>query len=205
MIIKYLNEKHIEKIHLMQSEYFYKTPLDLDIEEYEETFSKSKNKEPIAYGVFLKGELKAYILAVKDTKTNIIHIDDIMCLNPAYILKLLIVFFSENEGVYTAECVDKSNRLLLNFVRNYPKIVDLEYNRFIPNYYGEGYSAYKVKFKINNPLINHKYRIIYEIYKNKKTEKIKTKKIIKKLKEEHIDIGLYENFITRNIKDRNRF
>lgn len=109
---------------------------------------------------FTKGKLECYIAAYEqpEKKTEMgtcIYISDIICTNPAYLKRLLLMFFSEirynqiDTFYFSAEMRETSYRLLKNEKKREKRGITILQERYLPAYYPNGEGAHQVSFIVD--------------------------------------------------------
>ncbi len=141
------------------------------LESLEKRYCNSELRDSICG--FEKGELKCYILASKiHDKEHMrkIYIDDLNCLNPKYLHRLLIIFFKltnpgkEYNVLYCAELREKSYHLLMNRMKRNPQIIELCDDEYLPGYYPNGEDAHRVSFRVHlDNYIRQDWKIYFQM------------------------------------------
>lgn len=109
---------------------------------------------------FTKGKLECYIAAYEkpEKKTEMgtcIYISDIVCTNPAYLKRLLLMFFLEirynwiDSFYFSAEMREASYRLLKNEKKREERRITILQERYLPTYYPNGEGAHQVFFTVD--------------------------------------------------------
>lgn len=165
MYITNLNIKHLEEVAKLEKQ-VYPEELRLGYEDYLNDFKSVPSYQNSSLGVFVNGELKAYIICYYNGAGSY-YISDFVCTNPKMLLPLLITFASaHNHETFEAELRHTSYRMVEHLIKKYPGCIEVREKEKVPAYYLNGEDMYKLKFKIDvNPLIqNPKFLILKQIY-----------------------------------------
>ncbi len=164
-----VSRKYLGAIAELEKE-VYPAELSEGLESLEERYSN----RGLCFSIcgFEKGELKCYILAGYmhgNVSAMEIHIDDLNCLNPKYLHRLLIIFFKlsdvriNQKALYHAELREKSYHLLMNRMKRNPQIIELCSDEYVPGYYPNGENAHIVSFRVHlNAYIKDDWKAFFQ-------------------------------------------
>lgn len=188
----------------------YPEELCLGYDDYLNDFESVGKYNNSSLGVFVNGDLKAYIICYRKKRFSGYYVSDLVCPNPKMLLPLLIAFANDNNGrTLKAEMRYTSYRMMKHILKKYPDFVEVMEEEKVPSYYLNGEDMHQIKFKINADQMgkyNPKFLILKEIYCCKNFQ-VKIKQILYSLYFEHNmsaeEIKKYKSFIMRHIHERN--
>lgn len=209
MYITELNINHLKEVAKLEKE-VYPEELCLGYDDYLNDFKSVGKYNNSSLGVFVNGDLKAYIICYPKKRFGNYYVSDLVCPNPKMLLPLLIAFANDNNRqTLEAEMRYTSYRIIKHILKKYPDFVELMEEEKVPLYYLNGEDMYQIKFKINADQMgkyNPKFLILKEIYCCKNFQ-VEIKKILYSLYFEHNmsaeEIKKYKSFIMRHIHERN--
>lgn len=209
MYITELNINHLKEVAKLEKE-VYPEELCLGYDDYLNDFKSVGKYNNSSLGVFVNGDLKAYIICYPKKRFGNYYVSDLVCPNPKMLLPLLIAFANDNNGqTLEAEMRYTSYRIIKHILKKYPDFVKVIEKKKVPSYYLNGEDMYQIKFKINVDQMgkyNPKFLILKEIYCCKNFQ-VEIKKILYSLYFEHNmsaeEIKKYKSFIMRHIHERN--
>lgn len=209
MYITKLNINHLKEVAKLEKE-VYPEELCLGYDDYLNDFESVGEYNNSSLGVFVNGDLKAYIICYRKKRFGNYYVSDLVCPNPKMLLPLLIVFASDNnELTLEAEMRYTSYRIMKHILKKYPDFVEVLEEEKVPSYYLNGEDMYQIKFKINADQMgkyNPKFLILKEIYCYTSFQ-VEIKKILNNLYFRHNmsveEIKKYKPFIMRHVHERN--
>ena len=209
LYITELNINHLKEVAKLEKE-VYPEELCLGYDDYLNDFESVGKYNNSSLGVFVNGDLKAYIICYPKKRFGNYYVSDLVCPNPKMLLPLLIAFANDNNRqTLEAEMRYTSYRIIKHILKKYPDFVELMEEKKVPLYYLNGEDMYQIKFKINADQMgkyNPKFLILKEIYCCKNFQ-VEIKKILYSLYFEHNmsaeEIKKYKSFIMRHIHERN--
>lgn len=210
MYIKNIGINHLKEVAALEKE-VYPEELCLGYEDYVQDFKSVVPYHNASLGVFVDGQLKAYIICYRKKGSTDYYVSDLVCLNPRLLLPLLLVFGERVDNrTLTAEFRYTSYRMITHIIKKYPTVIQVKKQNKVESYYSNGEDMYSMTFKVkmNNihSIPNKKYLILKEIY-SKEVFQINFKEVMYHLYFTYgmssEEISKYKSFILKHIHYRN--